>query len=83
MNFSNSRVRGVKLANQLPVDKSEKEGVNPPVIIPDMLTPKARVLAPPPKVPSPAKSAIRGQMKDDKPITNADILAFLKQSLGK
>lgn len=63
-------------------DPTEKPPMNPPLVLPDPFAPRVRELKEPIRVPSPAKSSIRGDIKE-KVITNADIMAFLLKAMGK
>ena len=64
-------------------DKAEKPPMNPPIHKPDPFAIKVREKKDPVKIASPAKSSIRGDVKDTAPVTNADIMAFLLKNFGK
>lgn len=63
-------------------DPTERPPMNPPLVVRDPFAPRVRELKEPIRVPSPAKSSIRGDIKE-KVITNADIMSFLMKSMGK
>ena len=63
--------------------RAEKPPMNPPIIKKDRFAPKQKEITEPKKVKSPVSSSIRGDPKQDKPITNEDIMALLLKALNK
>lgn len=77
MKFTNPRDRVVKISPGLAIEPKKEAHMNPPVYVADRFTPKHREILPPVKVPSPAKSAIRGDVKVQPVYTLEDVMALL------
>lgn len=82
MNFAHER-RAKLSCSSLPANKSEQPGLNPPVFKanPFDYTPKPK--GEPVRITSPVSSAVRGQPKQEAPVSNQDIMAFLLKNFGK
>jgi hypothetical protein len=76
MKFANSGARDAPIVNRRPEVPVEKEGSNPPHHVPDRWA-KRREVKPVVLVPSPTKSAIRGQGSDEKPATLEDVMKMI------
>jgi hypothetical protein len=76
MKFASSGARDAPILCRKPVESLEHAGANPPLVVPDR---RAKRHEPKPvvKVPSPTKSAIRGQGSDDKAATLDDVMKML------
>lgn len=64
-------------------DRAEKPPMNVIVPKPDRFAPKKKEVKEPTRMKSPLSSAVRGDPKQDKPITNEDIMALLLKTLNK
>jgi len=81
MKFESSHRRSAKLQTSLPVDISEKAGANPPHFVPDPFAIRVREHKEPVKLPALAASALRGDKKAKPPVTNDELLEYLKKML--
>ena len=57
--------------------KKSEPPMNPPHYKPDPFAPKRKENKEPVRVKAPTASSVRGDPKEEKPITNADIMALL------
>jgi len=63
-------------------DKKSEPPMNPPRVKKDRFAPAPKEEKEPVRIRSPAKSSIRGDVKEEPLISNADILAFLKANIN-
>ena len=75
--------RGDKARLHMNHDKKSEPPMNPPRVKKDPFAPHVREAKEPVRIRSPAKSSIRGDVKTDPLVSNADILAFLKANWQK
>lgn len=76
MKFASSGARDAPLVNRRPEVPVEKEGSNPPHIVPDRWG-KRKEAKPIVLVAPPTRSAIRGQGTDEKSATLDDVMKML------
>lgn len=81
MKFQSSFRRAAKLDIAIPADISEKEGLNPPHFVPDPFANRVREIKEPVKVPALVASALRGDKKPKPPVSNDELLEYLKKVL--
>jgi hypothetical protein len=77
--FSSSGSRDAPINKGMPVEKPTLEGANPPFHRPDRYALKAEYKKPFVIIPSPTKSAIRGQGRDEKQPTLTDLMDMISQ----
>jgi hypothetical protein len=76
MKFASSGARDAPISCRKPVVEVEKEGSNPPHVVPDRWA-KRREAKPIVLVAPPCKSSIRGQGSEEKPATLNDVMKML------
>lgn len=82
MNFAHER--RVKLAcTSQSAEKKEQPGLNPPVFKANAFDYAPKPKGEPIRIASPVSSAVRGQPKQEAPVSNQDIMAFLLKNFGK
>ena len=64
-------------------DRAEKPPMNVNAPKPDRFAPKKKEAHEPVRMKSPLSSSVRGDPKQDKPVTNEDIMALLLKALNK
>jgi hypothetical protein len=75
--------RGEKARLHMNHHQKPEPPLNPPKTKRDPFAVTPREAKEPQRIRSPAKSTLRGDVKEDPKISNADILAFLKANLQK
>lgn len=63
--------------------RAEKPPMNPPLVKKDRFAPKSKQVNDPKISKSPVSSSIRGDPKQEKPVTNEDIMKLLLKTLNK